>query len=91
MLKRNPGFSAFTSVCQVINGNNVDPPEDITPEKIPLLKYAPVISCDAERSFSAYKHILSDKRQSRTPENMEKIVTVYRASKNSVIMPKDCK
>jgi hypothetical protein len=59
VLKRNYGFSTFTSVCQVPNGDNVDPPEHTAPEKIPLLKYAPVISCEEERSFSTYKHILS--------------------------------
>jgi hypothetical protein len=26
--KRKPGFSTFTSVCQVHNGDDVDPPED---------------------------------------------------------------
>jgi hypothetical protein len=51
-----------------------DPPEDITPEKIPLLEYASVTSWDEERYFSAYKHILSDRRQSITPENMEEIL-----------------
>jgi hypothetical protein len=50
-------------------GDDADPPEGIAPEKTPLLKYAPVTSCDVERYFSAYKHILSDKRQSLTPEN----------------------
>jgi hypothetical protein len=33
--KRNLGFLAFTSVCQVHNEDDVDPPEDIAPEKIP--------------------------------------------------------
>jgi hypothetical protein len=69
-LKRNPGFSAFTSVSQVLNGDDVDLPEDIALEKNPLLKYTPVTSCDLEVSFSAYKHILSGKRQSMTPEDM---------------------
>jgi hypothetical protein len=82
VLKINPVFSIFTSVCKVINGDDVDPPEDIAPEKIPLLKYSPVTSCDAERSFSAHKHILSDKRKSVTPENMEKFLFVYYASRN---------
>jgi hypothetical protein len=45
VLKRNPGFSTFTIVCQVLNGDNVDLPEDIAAEKIPLFKYAPVTSC----------------------------------------------
>jgi hypothetical protein len=32
VVKRNPGFSIFTSVCQVLNGSGVDPPEDIASE-----------------------------------------------------------
>jgi hypothetical protein len=76
VLKRNPGFLTFTSVCQVLNGDDADPSEDIAPEKIPLLKYPPVMSCDAEYFFSAFKHILSDKRQSMTPENMENILCI---------------
>jgi hypothetical protein len=58
VLKRTPGFSTFASVCQVLNGDDIDPHEDIAPEKIPFLK---VTSCDIERYFSAYKHILSEK------------------------------
>jgi hypothetical protein len=41
-------------VSQALNEDDVDPPKDTAPEKIPLLKYAPVTSCYAERSFSAY-------------------------------------
>jgi hypothetical protein len=82
VVKRNSGYLIFTSVCQIHNGDGVDPPEDIALEKIPLLKCAPVTPCDVERSFSVYKYILSDKRQSVTPENMEKILLVYCASKN---------
>jgi hypothetical protein len=36
VLKRNHGFSTFTSVCQVLNGDDVDPTKDVAPEKIPL-------------------------------------------------------
>jgi hypothetical protein len=74
MLKRKPVFSTFTSVYQVLNRDSVDPPEDIAHNEIPLLKFATVTSCDVERSFSAYRHIPSDKRQPVTPENMEEIV-----------------
>jgi hypothetical protein len=72
----------YLPVCQVLKRENVDSPENIAPEKIPFLKYAPVTSRDAERAFSAYKHILSDKRQLMTPENMEKILIAYCASKS---------
>jgi hypothetical protein len=42
-VKKNSGFPTFPSVCQVLNGDNVGPPEDATSEKIPLLKYAQVM------------------------------------------------
>jgi hypothetical protein len=45
-----------------------DPPEDISPGKFNLLKFAPVTSCDVDRSFSAYKRISSDWRLSVTAE-----------------------
>jgi hypothetical protein len=51
--------------------------DDIASENIPLVKHAPVTSWEVESSFSVYKHILSGKRQSMTPENMEKILIVY--------------
>lgn len=42
-----------------------------------LYKFAPLTSVDVERSFSAYKWILSDKRNKLKPENIEKIMIVY--------------
>jgi hypothetical protein len=52
LLKRNTGFSTFTSVCQVLNGDDIDPPlKTFAPEKISMLKYAPVTSCDAKKRF----------------------------------------
>jgi hypothetical protein len=72
VLKRNPGFFTFTSVCQVLNGDNVDPPEDIAPENTPLLKYPPVTSCFVEGSISTYKHILSDRKTISDPRKYGK-------------------
>jgi hypothetical protein len=69
---RCPGFLSCTSFCQVLDGDSVDLPEVIAPEKMPFLKYAPVMSCDVERSFSAYKHIISDRRQSVVPQKIWK-------------------
>jgi hypothetical protein len=81
-VKSNTGFSTITSVCQVLNGDDVDPAEDIAPEEIPFLKYSPMTSCAVERSFSAHKQILSDKKQPRPPENMGNILIVYCALKS---------
>jgi hypothetical protein len=91
VLKRNPGFSTFSSVCQVLNGEDLDSHEDIAPEKISLLKYAPVTSCDVERSFSAYKHILSDRRKSMAPPKYGKDSNCVSCIKKSMIVTKDCK
>jgi hypothetical protein len=33
VVKRNPGFSTFTSFYQVLIEDDVNPPEDIAPEK----------------------------------------------------------
>ena len=38
------------------------------------IKFFPIASCDVERSFSDYKSILTDKRTSFTPENLEMYV-----------------
>jgi hypothetical protein len=91
VLNRNSGFSIFTSVCQVLNGHDVDSHEDITAEKIPLLKYAPVTSCDVERFFSAYKRILSDRRKSVTHKKYGKDFNCVSCIKILIIVTKNCK
>nr|CAH7755191.1 unnamed protein product [Callosobruchus chinensis] len=40
----------------------------------PNFKFCPVTSVDVERSFSAYKLVLSDKRHKFTPENLENML-----------------
>jgi hypothetical protein len=37
-VKKNSGFSTFTIVCHILNGDDVDFPEDIAPENSSLLK-----------------------------------------------------
>ena len=36
-----------------------------------ITEYAPLVSVDVERSFSKYKNLLTDKRQSFLPENLK--------------------
>lgn len=45
-------------------------------------KYAPITSCDVERSFSQYKNILSDKRLNFTTENLKFYVVTHCNFKN---------
>ena len=46
------------------------------------IKFFPIASCDVERSFSDYKSILTDKRTSFTPENLEMHVICYYESRD---------
>ena len=39
--------------------------------------WMPVASVDVERSFSQYKHILNDRRESLTEENTKRLVLLY--------------
>lgn len=77
ILQRNPDFNILCSVNKYLQGNSVELPEEIPPELVSAYKYCPITSVDVERSFSAYKLILSDKRHKFTPENLEKIMIVY--------------
>lgn len=77
VLERNPGYDSLLAVCEILSGKTRTPPEDISPNYIPLLKYAPVTTCDVERSFSAYKNILSDRRQNFTSDHLEMYLVTH--------------
>jgi hypothetical protein len=56
-------------------------PPNISVTDATKLKFLPVTSCDVERSFSLYKNILTEKRHSLTPDNIEKLLICYSQSK----------
>jgi hypothetical protein len=70
VLKKNPDLETIKKIAKVISGEIVDDLQ-MSPTLIPLYKFAPLTSCDVERSFSAYKFILSDRRTKFTPEHLE--------------------
>ena len=49
-------------------GVTIDQP--LTPTEIAHFKYAPITTADVARSFSVYKTLLADNRQSFTFENL---------------------
>lgn len=76
ILSKNGGFVTLKSINNVINGNfNED--INISPSLIPSFKNAPITSCDVERTFSQYKHILTDRRHNLTMENLKKYMVIY--------------
>jgi len=81
--QKNKGFQVMEQIEQIISGNNeIQLPENFNPCSVTNMKYAPLTSVDVERSFSLYKHILSDRRTNMTPEHMEKYIIVNSFYKN---------
>ena len=70
---KNPGFNTITSISKVLRGDNseINHLKDYSVNKISNFKYAPITSCDVEKSFSMFKPLLADNRMSFTLENLK--------------------
>ncbi|XP_077528186.1 uncharacterized protein LOC144139806 [Haemaphysalis longicornis] len=77
VLDRNPGFSTLTELSEVLSGGHTAIPDGIKTSNVPKYKYAPLTSVDVERSFSAYKTILTDRRHNFKPENLEIVLVCH--------------
>lgn len=76
VLKNNPDFGILFKINDIINRGSIEKNE-VPTELLPFYKYCPVTSVEVERSFSAFKYLLSDRRHSLTPENLEKYLIMY--------------
>jgi hypothetical protein len=68
-LKKSPGYKFLLELARIFRGEDV-PEHDTKMEEI-YYKFAPITSCEVERSFSKYKSILVDNRQCFKVENLE--------------------
>lgn len=83
VINKNPGLEKIMEAAKIHEGMAGNLELNIT--QTAALKYAPVTSCEVERSFSRYKDIVSNKRQSLSPENIEKhLITAWEANINDV-------
>lgn len=86
ILAKNPGLKIMKSFSNIISGDAGDVNDVVmpsfTPDMVASFKYAPVTSCDVERSFSLHKNILADNRRRLLPENLEKIIVCNCGSKS---------
>jgi hypothetical protein len=55
---RNPGLGQLIDIAKVLNGQQAE--IEMAPNMVTAMKFAPLQSCDVERSFSVYKNILAD-------------------------------
>ncbi|KAF6204042.1 hypothetical protein GE061_002382 [Apolygus lucorum] len=79
VLARNPGWTTIKTLAAKLKGEDTPTGIDLNgliPGEIAKLKFLPVVSCDVERSFSALKMTLSDRRRNFTVENLEKVLIV---------------
>jgi hypothetical protein len=67
VLHLNEGYSTMCKISDILRGKlatfEKDDPE-LSSNDFTFFKYAPITSCDVERSFSRYKTMLSDNRRS---------------------------
>nr|CAD7579990.1 unnamed protein product [Timema californicum] len=76
-LRRDPGWKVVANIADILEGQTKSLPEvKLSPDEIACLKFGPMTSCEVERSFSQYGHILSDNRTKFTPENLEKYLVI---------------
>lgn len=62
-LKKNPDYEKFFEDEETMADNNY--------------LYSPITSVDVERSFSQFKHVLTDQRTNLTEENFRKLAIIY--------------
>jgi hypothetical protein len=74
VLENNPGFKLVQQLAAVLDGTCSMLLAGFSPSDAASFKYCPIATADVERSFSIYKNVLSDKRQSLTKENLSRIM-----------------
>jgi hypothetical protein len=87
VMGRNDGYATLCKIRDILSGSGVTLEEHepaLNSSDLTLFKHDPMTSCDAERSFSRYKTILSDNRRSFLCENFKMhVVTHCNAEKNT--------
>ncbi|CAI6375765.1 unnamed protein product [Macrosiphum euphorbiae] len=71
------GYQILLGIQNVLSGDEDGHlPTNYSPDMTSNMKFSPITSVDVERSFSLYKHILSDRRTHMTPEHMEQYIVI---------------
>lgn len=94
VLENNLGLDFMRQAYQILNGSIIEPNNLVTnklkPSEITALKFAPLTSCDVERSFSVYKNILTDRRTNFTIQNLEMyFVSNFYLNRQNVTLEKE--
>lgn len=81
VIDRNNGFLQMTEIATILNKGKATKHDEfidmLSPEELSSFQYAPITSCDVERTFSKYKQVLGDQRRSFLFENLKMHVIIY--------------
>jgi hypothetical protein len=80
VLQKNPGLQTILETECILSGREMEGrPKCLEIYNLNQLsfKYAPVTSISVERSFYSYKYILSDRRQTFTVDNLERVIVSH--------------
>jgi Protein of unknown function (DUF 659) len=84
VLEKNTGFNTICNISKILEGTELSItslPDDLSFDDMAFMRYAPITSVDVERSFSAFKNLLTDNRQSFLFENIKRALVVQCNSK----------
>lgn len=75
--QKNPGLSKMSKLARRDESIlNKSPFNEMTPAELANFKFAPVVSCEVERSFSQFKAVLRDNRRSFLIENLKEHLVI---------------
>lgn len=79
--EKNEGLKTMSRVARVLKGGELNETDEfinaLSPAEINALQYAPITSCDVERSFSAYNRVLENCRRSFVFDNLKMHVIIH--------------
>lgn len=84
VLEKNTGFNTICNVSKILEGTDLSRtslPDDLSFD-MAFMRYAPITSVDVERSFSAFKNLMTDNRQSFLFENIKRALVIQCNNKN---------
>lgn len=77
VLDKNPGYKVMVNINNTLQSVNKGPSHSQQDLDLQDFMFVPLTSCAVERSFSEYKHCLSDSRRRFTFENFKQYIVVY--------------
>ncbi len=76
VLTKNSGLTVLSKTGEVMDSTGADLPAGFDASDAANLAFCPIESVDVEHTFSVFKHIFADRRQSFSEENLEKSIVV---------------